>query len=110
MRFSLARTTTATLIAALAVFGGAGTASAHMDHPHPHSGALAVGGDSTDEDGAALAVGGDATSLTEEQKGEDCDEDDQMPADEHMSDQNQMSDEDHMSDQNQTPDAGVTAS
>jgi hypothetical protein len=61
MRSSLARTTTAVLVAGLALFGAAGTASADMMYPH----SLAVGGDVSSDDSSALAVGGDAESIVE---------------------------------------------
>ncbi|GJF33531.1 hypothetical protein KNE206_62310 [Kitasatospora sp. NE20-6] len=62
MRSSLARITTAALVSGLALFGAAGTASAHMEHPH---GAFAVGGDAYATEGGALAVGGDAEAIVE---------------------------------------------
>ncbi len=59
MRTTIAKITAAAALTTVALFAGAGVASAHACHHHPH-GALAVGGDATAGGGDALAVGGDA--------------------------------------------------
>ncbi|MDH6576097.1 hypothetical protein [Kitasatospora sp. MAP5-34] len=62
MRTTIAKITAAAALTGFALLAGAGVASAHECHHHPH-GVLAVGGDSSATGGSALAVGGDASAM-----------------------------------------------